>query len=207
MSTERLKVEDIEYVWREYSPESDLLKQYFTLRYNVYREFDLDYYFKPEPTGWDRTANSFFLLLVNKHNKQVVGGRRFIAHEPGADNLTYIEANTRTKMKDMLPHLDTKQLRYVESGALCFAKVIRGIGADVPMYKMSFNKMREMEVDVMMSSPVPHNRPKVEAAAKANDIKQIVWRDDLPSIEDGDGDPTMFMSFQTQDELDLRVDK
>ena len=204
MSKDRLNVDDIEFVWTKYDPEHELLNQYFVLRHNVYREFDLDYYYKPEPTGWDRTEFSFFLLLVNKHTKQTVGGRRFIIHKPGADNITYIEANTRTKAKDMLPNLDTKNMCYAESGALCFHKSIRGIGADVPMYKMSFEKMREMEVDFMMSSPVPHNMPKIEAAAKANGIKQIVWREDLPSLEDGDEDPTMFMSFKTQDELDLR---
>lgn len=208
MNNERLKPEDIEYVWTKYDPDHAQLTEYFILRYNVYREFDLDYYFKPEPTGWDRTKHTMFLLLVNKYTKKTVGGRRFIIREPGGENIVYIEANTRTRMKNMLPHLaDTSQLHYVESGALCFHKSIRGVGADIEMYKQSFAWLQEIDADFVMSSPVPHNMPKIEKAALANGIKQIVWRDDLPSVEDGDGDPTMFMSFKTESELDLRASK
>ena len=203
MSDKKLKLEDIEIVIRKYSDDSELLKQYFKLRYEVYHSYNLSYYYKPEATRWDRKDYNFFMLLLDKNTNKVMGGRRFMVHEPNTEDLLYLEINTHHTMQEALPHLDTEQMRYVESGALCFDAPIRGIGAHIPMYKKSFDMMREMEVDFMISSPVPTNRQKIEESARENGIQQIVWRQDVISIEDGDNDPTMFMSFKTEDQLNL----
>lgn len=202
-AVEKLKLEDIDFQFIPYEPNHALLREYFQLRYEVYQSYNLTYYYKPESTRWDRKDYNMFLLLVDKNSGKVVGGRRFMIHEPNTKAMLYLEQNTHHNMDEMLTHLDTDKLRYVESGALCFGPTIRGIGADKPMYNLSFNLMRDMNVDVMISSPVPTNRDKIERNAEENGIKQVVWRQDIVSIDDGDRDPTMFMSFKTEDELNL----
>ena len=201
--TEKLQISDIDFRVEQFSPENDLLKQYFQLRYDVYNSYNMYYYAKPTSTRWDRHPDSRFLILVNKKTGKVVGGRRFIIHQPDSETGIYSEENTGFQIEEMLPHIPANDMRFAELGSLCFAPELRGTGASEEMYRRTFEYMREVEVDFIVSNPVTSNYERLRTAALANGIKQFVRRDDLLSFEDGDDEPTVFMSFKTEAELPL----
>lgn len=201
--TSKLQLSDIEFRIEKYTPENEHLSQYFQLRFDVYNSFNMPYYAKPTSTRWDRHPDTRFLLLIDKNSDEVVGGRRFIIHEPDSSTGIYSEENTGFTISEMLPHLKTKTMRFAELGALCFGPKIRGIGAAEKMYAETFKYMREIEADFIVSNPITANYERLKNAGTANGIQQFVCRNDLLSVEDGDDEPTVFMAFKTPDQLNL----
>jgi hypothetical protein len=103
----------------------------------------------------------------------------------------------------MLPHINTNNLLYAELGSLCFAEQIRGIGLLDEFYRESFKFLKDLDIDFIVSSPVKTNCKNLQNAALKNGIEQIVWRTDIRTIEDGDSDPTIFMSYKNANILPL----
>ena len=196
---------NIQFTLLKYDANSALLNSFFALRFKVYSEYKLSYYFSSNPTNWDKSPGANFLLLRDSISGEVLGGRRFIIHPPDSDVETYCERNTGKSMAQMLPSLDTNKLYYAEFGSLAFDKQIRGSGLSKLMYQKSFELMQDRNIDFIISNPLKANAARLENAARENGAKQIIWRPDLPSIEDGDHDPTLFVSFKPPTELDLSV--
>ncbi len=201
--SEKLQLSDIDWRIEKFSPENDVLEQYFQLRFDVYNSFNMPYYAKPTSTRWDRHPDTRFLILVNKNTGKTVGGRRFIIHNPNSRSEIYSEENTGFTIDEMLPHLNVQTMRYAELGALCFGPEIRGTGASAQMYKKTFEYMREIETDFIVSNPITANYERLRMAGEANGMKQFVCRNDLLSVEDGDDEPTVFMASKTSEELNL----
>ncbi len=187
-----------------FNSEEPLLLEFIQVRYEVFQTAETTHY-EPEPDSDDTHPDTRFLLVIDETQgvPKVVGGRRMLFHEPDSDFVLYAERNAHMAMQEMLPHLKTDKLRYVELGSFCLLEEYRGSGIASALYQVTFDYLKSRQVDFIVSQSVPSNVDRLHWAAEKNGAKQVILRFDVLTHRDEDRDPTSFISFRSQKELPL----
>jgi predicted GNAT family N-acyltransferase len=160
----------------------------------------MDYY-TPELDAFDNHPDTLFMVILDNHD-HVVGGRRILLHEPGMQTKLKTEEFIDCSIQEMLPHLNIQPMRYAELGGLALDKSIRGSTISAEFYRKTFDLTQEIGCDFMVAELTPANITRFEAAAKASNAAQIVFRtDQLSKVEDKDF--RIFVSFKDEKTLPL----
>jgi predicted GNAT family N-acyltransferase len=204
MAAVKLTHDDLEIVEARFEEDQALVEEYIALRSEVFTSFGGTYY-NDMPDKYDQKPSTVFLLILDKTcaPARVVGGRRMQFHEPDSNTAIYVEENSKMRISDMVPHLRTEDLRYVELGGLCFHPDLRGTGYAEVVYKKTFDYLKSKDVDFTVSQALPTNLLRLQEAAIKNGAQQISLRRNILTIKDKDLEPTSFISFKSEDEVPL----
>lgn len=168
-----------------------LLSDYYTLRKSVFAKYGMNYYDNIADLH-DLHQDTHFILILD--DNKLVGGRRIVIHAPHSNIIMKTEYTIKSSIASQLDHLNVHSMMFAEIGGLCFDESIQGQGLSEKMYNHTFDLIKMLGCNFVVSEVVPHNLTRIIDAAKRNGATAIVPRLDDLSI-DGFNDFRLYISF------------
>jgi len=159
----------------------ELKERYIALRSKVF----LGTY--PETTGYKGGADSFdarentvYIIGVDDadHNKVVAGARFMISNGESGDRLRF-EKVPHLQIENILPHIDTSGLRYVELGGVAADPPGTGAGTKIQEYALQMFKDNKIDADVFAALMLPSNVGPLTRSVQTAGIDNVAVREDL----------------------------
>ena len=147
-----------------------LLQQYYDLRARCFNERYGEGFYKPEADIYDHRGNALFILAVGEG--RVMGGFRLLFHEPNSDiKLRYEENVEGHSIAGLLPHLDTRAMRYAEMSGIVVDPDMRRQGVSSLLKAEAFRMVKtgKIKVDFLVGYLMPDNVvPALKAAINSD---------------------------------------
>ena len=200
-----ITLNDVDFRFRFYE-ESELFSTLFCTRNRIFRD-DKMFYYDDEGCHHDKCPHTLFLVVTDTRTGKIAGGLSFVIHEPTTDVILSTEEFTCMNMQDMLPHYDTKNMRYGEIKGIFLDKAGRRQqtgernGIYQNMMRLVYDLIKTMDFDFVVILPIPSNYQPTLKYANNNGALQTVTRSEPAIITklDGEGGPVVMTSFTRTD--------